>query len=504
MAIKKGQLENTMDTAMFIILLIIGVAILFVSVTSYMLYKQDMEKYVDGVWDDEDFISDGNKEFTPVVTEKGEIIINGKIYTVNKSDEYTFKDHFKVGWDLFNRELFALDNRNDSVFKNNSLIVYACAILFIYWLFLLIVYERERKHISTTIISDDVLMRKYNPLIAGCLEANRDVVHTDIVAVILGLVNKKVIDLEIVPIDENKNLYKYILKRNRSNEVNIGMDEIELYVHSWFFGTGISEKTEVDIIERIRTLAEEDDYNQKLKELKKLAKKKLSSIGANKNSVPLHVRVINTFIFVSVIFICLTVVWFGMVNIHVRTMEMVLLYFAMILVCYAMPVVIFLTYAGILMFLQARRFAELMLNKLFKRELVRVIFLVLLMTLTLILITIYSKFSPLIIPYEILLCISFLIMKTDNLMMQNDDEILMDYNRLKVLKEKISGYSLLSKREIEEITLWEDYMTYAVAFGIAMEVMKDTDKKYEKVKPDKEYLAKLVTDTIDAFFEVNG
>ena len=46
-------------------------------------------------------------------------------------------------------------------------------------------------------------------------------------------------------------------------------------------------------------------------------------------------------------------------------------------------------------------------------------------------------------------------------------------------------------------------MTYAVAFGVAMEVMKDTDQKYEKVKPDKEYLFKLINDTVDAFFEVN-
>ena len=501
MAIKKGQVENTMDKAMFIILMVVGILILLISFISYSLYNKDMKKYVD-VYFGDDFERE-NQDFTPVITDKGEIIINGKIYTTDKSDNYSFVDHVKVGWDLFNVELFSLDNRNDSIFDNNHLIVGGCIILFIYWLFLLYVYEKEQKHISTTIISDEDLMKKYNPLIAGCLEANRDVVHTDIASVILSLINKKIIDLDIVPIGEKENFYKYILKRNKSNEVNIGMDDIETYVHSWIFGIGISEKSEVNMIERLKNLVDEDDYKTKLRGLKKLAKKKLNSLGANKNNVPLAIRVINAFIFISVILISMIVVWFGMVNIQINTMEMVLMYFAIILFGFAMPIVIFLTYAGVLIAIQAKRVGEIMMNKLFKRELIKVIFLIFIMTLTLVIVTLYFEISPLIIPYEILLCISFLIMKTDNLMTKNDEEILMDYNRLKVLKNKIAGYSLLNKREIEEIKLWEDYMTYAVAFGVAMEVMKDTDKKYEKIKPDKEYFVKLVSDTIDAFFEVN-
>lgn len=506
MSIKYGQVEKTMDKAMFIILLICGLLILVISVTSYALYKKDIARYIDysSFNGSGEIIQIGDTEdFTPVITEKGEIIIDGKPHVIDESIDYSFKDHLKVGWTLFNRELLNINNRNDEIFSYNNIIVISSVIFFVYWILLLYKYEKEREAISTTIISDDDLMKKYNPMIAGCIEGNRDVVHTDIASVILGLVNKKIVDLEIVPVNEEEKIYKYIVKRNISNEVNIGMDEIERYVHAWIFGIGISEKKEVNMVERLRYLTEDDEYKDKLKGLRKLVKKKLNSLGANKNKVPSAIRVINTFIFISVILLCLFTVWFGLVNIQIDTMEIVLLYFAIMIFGFSIPIVIFLTYAGIVLFLQTKRIGEILMNKIFKRELLKTIFLIFIMTLTLIIVTLACSISPLIIPFEILLCISFLIMKTDNLMTQNDEEIMMDYNRLKELKRRIAEYSLLNDREIEDVKLWEEYMTYAVAFGVALEVMKDTDKKYEKIKPDRKYFFDLVCNTINAFFDVN-
>ena len=47
MSIKYGQVEKTMDKAMFIILLICGLLILVISVTAYALYKKDIARYMD-------------------------------------------------------------------------------------------------------------------------------------------------------------------------------------------------------------------------------------------------------------------------------------------------------------------------------------------------------------------------------------------------------------------------------------------------------------------------
>ena len=133
-----------------------------------------------------------------------------------------------------------------------------------------------------------------------------------------------------------------------------------------------------------------------------------------------------------------------------------------------------------------------------KRSLIVVAILSLLIYLT-------FKFSitTAIIPYELLICMAFLIIKTDNLLLKNDAEIMADYNRIKMLKERVKEYSTLDKREIENIKLWDFYMTSAVAFGVARKaiVQSDVDMKFERV--DKGYLVDLVIDVLEAFIEVN-
>ena len=69
------------------------------------------------------------------------------------------------------------------------------------------------------------MFEKYNPLIAGCIQGNREILSRDILAVILGLINKKIIKLEFLTNStQTKDAYKYYIEKNPEKENE--MDEI--------------------------------------------------------------------------------------------------------------------------------------------------------------------------------------------------------------------------------------------------------------------------------------
>ena len=47
-----------------------------------------------------------------------------------------------------------------------------------------------------------------------------------------------------------------------------------------------------------------------------------------------------------------------------------------------------------------------------------------------------------------------------------------DYSKLNTLKYKIENYSMMEDKDIEQVTLWEKYLSYAVSFGIADKIVK--------------------------------
>ncbi len=501
--IKKGKFERTVDKAMIIALLVVIAITIVMFVIAFNMYSNEMEEIRDNII----YGFDPNKSYEDVIDEKGNILIDGKPYTIS-DDGNTFKSCFQLGWSVFNRTFFSIESDPDSVFRGNIFVTISCFLFFAYWIILLITYEKEHKNegIDITMISDEDIMNKYNPLIAGCIEGNRNVIHSDIVAVLLGLINKKIIDLKTVPKSDNEDgeiRYDYILVRNRSNEVNIGMDDIERYVHSWIFGSNYAAVNEINLIEAINNVMQDSSYENKLHYLNKLANKKLHKLGANKNKVPIYLRVINCFIFAFTLIISLYAIWRGTVNFDIDLTSIIITYYAIMILAFAMPIVIFLIYSIIFLCMQTMRIGRVILSKITRKEVVSLSILVFLSFITMVYITIHFSINPGIIPYELLICITFLIMKTDNVMIQNDEEILADYSRLKLLKEKISKYSLLDERDVEYIELWDQYLTYAVAFGVAKNIIKSTDERLQGIKIEKTYLIKLIFDTINGFIEVN-
>ena len=90
-----------------------------------------------------------------------------------------------------------------------------CIALSIYWIVLLVLFEKEDT-IDYTYenIDDTETLKKYNPLIAGCIVDNRQVLPRDIMAVVLNLIQKDYIKMEMVP-NKDTDGENYIYKKTK-------------------------------------------------------------------------------------------------------------------------------------------------------------------------------------------------------------------------------------------------------------------------------------------------
>ena len=86
--------------------------------------------------------------------------------------------------------------------------------------------KKDKKYV-TAYTGEDELFKKYNPLIAGCIQGSRDVLARDIIAVILNLIDKKLIKMEILPSARTNESYTYILSRPSAKE------ETEMFSRFW-------------------------------------------------------------------------------------------------------------------------------------------------------------------------------------------------------------------------------------------------------------------------------
>lgn len=104
--------------------------------------------------------------------------------------------------------------------------------LLVYWIILMLIYEKDKKYILDN-VDDEELFKKYNPMIAGCIQGSRQILARDIIAVILNLINKKVITMDMIPSTSKKEPYRYVITKNEENYNKL--DNIEQYVYDWVF-----------------------------------------------------------------------------------------------------------------------------------------------------------------------------------------------------------------------------------------------------------------------------
>ena len=217
--------------------------------------------------------------------------------------------------------------------KNNIIVTGLGVGLTVYWIVLLIVFEKEDENeYKTHEKRDDMeLFEKYNPMLAGALAQNRQVIPRDVTAVILNLINKKAINVRMVPTSKGKELYTYMISENK-NEI-YKLDEIERFILNWLFN--FYEDDEIDLIKKLKEISTKKDFSKNLKKLNKMTQYRLNELGANICKVPFILRILNSFLIIISILISVVHILNNGLNIHIYTSTLL---FAVVVLVFIMAI----------------------------------------------------------------------------------------------------------------------------------------------------------------------
>ena len=291
-------------------------------------------------------------------------------------------------------------------------------VLLIYWIILLIIYEKDKK-IKLVPYDEDELFRKYNPMLAGCLQGSRDILARDIIGVILNLIEKGNMKFKIdgYSSETTRRSYKLYKKLNNATQ------------------------------------------------------EKINSIGANQKKVPVFIRVFNTFLFFFTVYISVKHILYEGMEIY-DTWSLISTIFIMLI--YMLPITMLVIYGVLKIIITVRKKVNKLINKITGQRVVTTTVAIIVIFLIIIILTALfsSNANKYIIADEVLICISLIIMLTDNLMMKNSIRMIEDFSKINCFKDKIENYTMMEDRDIEQVTIWGKYLAYAVSFGIADKIRK--------------------------------
>lgn len=449
---------------------------LFVSTSTYIVKKNNIEHEIK----ENSLLNSPMVEYNIDGTIKGKDTIGGFLYKHFVHD--VFDAHTQIS--------------KSEYLKNNIIVMVVACIYLVYWIVLLLLFEKEETS-GYKIVSDEELLDKYNPLMAACISQNRNVMCRDIIGLILNLIDRKKINLRVVP-DENAKVvgYRYMISENTESDLKLDMIEKEIY--DWMFEEipnfikgsfdydyikkskeGIIE---IDLVKRIKAITESEDTYGRLKELNYNVKKRLQAKGANKESVPPLLKLLNNIlIIISVCLVANHILKNGM-DITITDLQIVYAMFIMIFAIVILPVI----YVFSLVCIEFMRVIFRVLHQVTEgytgRQLIAKSISIALATF--IVIAIYAIFAKdYYIIYDIfLLGVTALIIFTDDYMLKHDSQILNDFYNLKRIEKKLEEYSLMKNENIEYMKLWDKYYAYAVAFGIPSPVNEEIETVYDNTK----------------------
>ena len=407
-------------------------------------------------------------------------------------EQYEEKSIDILGLTIWYQDKVYFDGENDIVTQeqkdtNNILAGGTCIFLVIYWIVLLFLFEKEESYDYTYENADDLeTLKKYNPMVAGGLVDNRQVLARDVTAVVLNLIQKDILHMEMKPTMEGKDNYTYMISRNREANIN-DLDEIERYVLSWLFG--YYEQEEIDLIQKLKEISKRKDFIKNLKKLDRMTQKKLNSIGANIKSVPSFIRKAN--IILLVIVCIMAVIHIVNNGLDIRIYESTLFILGIVAVCIIiiLPVVALAIHLLLLLIVLLKKLIKSQAEKYSGKKIVSM------SLMLLIFISIFVGIVYMIVPNKyicldiFMIGMALLIVRTDNLMTKHSKQALNDYYALQEIKYKIEEYSLIKDEQINYIKLWDEYLIYAVAFGIPIQIVNKLKETYQEDE-DIEYLAK--------------
>ncbi len=263
-----------------------------------------------------------------------------------------------------------------------------------------------------------------------------------------------------------KDNYTYKISKNK--ELEYKMDSIEKYVYDWVFET----KEEVMLNYRLEKMPKEKEANKKFKELNKLVEANLSTKGANQAKVPLCLRVFNVFLFILSLLVIYKHIMFNGFEIYNFKYSVAFLGYLFIYMIFFIPFLMGILYIPINLVIITRHKINKAVQRITGQKVVTTtISLILLFGIIIILTAVFSPVKY-IVADEVLICIATILILTDNLMLKNNSIMIEDYSKLNALKDKIENYSLMEDRDIEQVTLWEQYLSYSVSFGISSKIIK--------------------------------
>ena len=392
---------------------------------------------------------------------------------------------------IFHDEMY-FDGENSQVSTeqkaiNNYLIIGVSFVLVMYWIILLLIFEKEDSNDFTyENIDDFTTLNKYNPLIAGCLADNRQVLPRDILAVILNLIKKDYIKMEMIPNTNNdKENYTYTISKNR--EKVGGLDKIETYILNWIFS--FYEETKVNLIKKFKELPKRKDFLKKLTQLNNIAEDEMYKIGANIPKVPKELRIFN--VFLAIFVFSLSVVHIIINGVSIQIYQSTIWILLLVTGCCLLLIPIIAIFIHLILFLITliKKLIKSTTDRFSGKNLVQMSALILIF-MFLIIALLYCFIPNKYICLDIFMIgMSILIVRTDNLMTKHNKEILNDYYALNEIKYRIEEYSLIKDEQINYMKIWDEYLIYAVAFGIPIPIVNKLNSSY-KEDEDISYLLK--------------
>ena len=175
----------------------------------------------------------------------------------------------------------------ENIFLYSS--IFLSTILLINFLFMIIKYHKE-KMLPICLIDEQQLLKKHGPIICSCILQKRNFKPRDIIATLVGLIQKDVISIELRRTSEEGSIINEYHLKMLENDVEL--DEIEQQVLSIFF------KGEPDCV--INAVVRKAKRQIETVRLEKFVNNKLEEIGANVVKVPKKVQIVNNLFFILV------------------------------------------------------------------------------------------------------------------------------------------------------------------------------------------------------------
>jgi len=379
--------------------------------------------------------------------------------------------------DIIHSQEDSYENKTNIRIVLNVVTIIITSALLLYWIYLIIKYEKEIVYMEE--IPEELnILEKYNPIIAACIAQNRDMHPRDVLAILIDMVNRKILkmsSIKSISSSTGKEVITYRLSKNKkffeiSDNIE-KLDTIEKKVIDVFF----SKTNSIDLEKKLNTIKNDEMSISKIKALDEIVAEKLENIGANFVKVPRFLQTINNIIFVICIIYIFVIVGFN-IALNIATMsttskqinevtQQISSIFASIAI-FVLPAIFYIILGVLKLTKKTMKIFSKLSFKLTSKKITQSIILqLLLFILVFTLEFIFFKQSFVII-CTFLFMIALLIILTDNLMSSHSLKLRNDFFYLKSIQDRIENGSLLEEKKLEDNILWGKYLSFAIALGV--------------------------------------